>query len=345
MDGLVSKFLSNIDDSGREFVSTIYEQLGGAMDNVFRLMLIIYVIWWGLNVMSGRQSITPIEAAYRLGRAMLIFWLITSWDTFSQTVYELVQSIPEEVGKTVMSGVSQISGGSANDPTAIGQIFDRLYEDGKKVAEQVYTGSLMDIFGAILALIVLVFVLVFTAIAVAAIIAAKIMLYIVLALAPVWIILALYRWSTRFWDGFISLTANLIIQQILIYGFLGFYSSLITRALNMAVNGGGDMTGKVAYVMPLLLVTLVGIYVLMQIPMLASILAGSAPVGTMGAHRAIWQNLKTVGRGTAAGGRGGKAFMRQATRGRQRLADDLGRREAARSLIAANARNNSAPLA
>lgn len=347
MDGLISRLLGSIDDTGREFVSTIYEQLGSNMHGIFRLMLIIYVIWWGLNVMGGRESVSPIEAAYRLGRAMLIFWFVTSWDTFSGSIYVLVQSIPEEVGKAVMSGVAAAGGGGGgpSDPTAIGQLFDNLYEQGKRIAEQVYTGSLMDIFGAILAIVVLLAVLIFTGIAVAAIVAAKIMLFIVVALAPIWIILALYRWSFRFWDGFITLTANLIIQQILIYGFLGFYGNLINRSLNMAVNGGSDITGKVAYVLPLILVTLIGIYVLHQITNLASVLSGGGLMQTTGAFGAAGHSSRFAGRAANVPVQGGVSFMRQSTRGRERLASDISRRKAARDLIAANARQNSAPLA
>lgn len=73
---------------------------------------------------------------------------------------------------------------------------------------------------------------------------------------------------------FLSLTTFLMIQQILIYGFLGFYFSLVNAALNTATSGGATMDSKMSLVLPLVLVTIIGIYVLMQIPSIASILNG-----------------------------------------------------------------------
>lgn len=352
MNGVITSIMTNIDDQGLAIVGDIYRKLGAEAENLFTLMLTVYVIWWGYGILAGRESITPIDAAYRLGRACLIYWFATSWDTFSITIYELVQAIPDRVGALIMNAMSTHTGSTVKDVHAIPGLFDQLYEKGQVIVAQIYTGSMFDFLGALLAALVLVVVMLFSGIAVAAILAAKVMLFIVLALAPVWIILALYQWSSRYWDGFITLAGNLIIQQILIYAFLGFYSGMITSSLNLATSGGEDMSGKISYILPLVLITLVGIYVLIQIPMLASTLSGSMSANTIGAWGGgIMRSLRGGGNAARMGGRGamgaGRAavsFGRQSTAGRQQLGADIARRSAARSMIANNVRSNSRPL-
>lgn len=347
MNGLAASILGGIDNIGEDFVRTVYMQLGNAMGNVFTLMLTLYIAWWGYSILSGRESISPIEAAYRLGRAVIIYLLLTGWGTFSATIYQLVQSIPDEVGKVIVGAVSRATGDQLSDQAAIPALIDNLYQGAQDVANQVYSGSFYDIFGALLSLLVLLSAIIFAALAIAAIIAAKVMLFITLALAPIWIILWLYRWSSRMSEGFLSLTTFLMIQQILIYGFLGFYFSLVNAALNTATSGGATMDSKMSLVLPLVLVTIIGIYVLMQIPSIASILNGGGYLSTVGAYnpyRNFGRNAVRYSGARWAAGRAARGARQLATNSfrspRAARADD-----AARSAIQQGARDNARPLA
>ncbi|TIS17863.1 MAG: type IV secretion system protein [Mesorhizobium sp.] len=335
MNGLATSILGGIDDVGKGFVSGVYMQLGYALGNVYALMLTIYIIWWGYSILSGRETISPIESAYRLGRAVVIYLLLNGWGTFSETIYKLVQAVPNEIGKIIVGAVSRATGNQLSDQDAIPALIDNLYQGAQDVANQVYSGTFYDIFGALLSTIVLLAAIIFSALAIAAIIAAKIMLFITLALAPVWIVLWLYRWSTRISEGFITLTTYLIIQQILIYGFLGFYFSLVNLALNTATSGGASVDNKMSMVLPLVLVTIIGIYVLMQIPAIASILNGGGYLSTVGAYRSYGNVPGNVARFSGA---------RFVANRWQRLRSSRAS-EAARSSIQQAARDNARPLA
>ncbi|WP_292363466.1 type IV secretion system protein [Mesorhizobium sp.] len=335
MNGLATSILGGIDDVGRGFVSRVYMQLGYALGNVYALMLTVYIIWWGYSILSGRETISPIESAYRLGRAVVIYLLLKGWGTFSETIYKLVQAVPSEIGKIIVGAVSRATGNQLSDQDAIPALIDNLYRGAQDVANQVYSGTFYDIFGALLSTIVLLAAIIFSALAIAAIIAAKIMLFITLALAPVWIVLWLYRWSTRMSEGFISLTTYLIIQQILIYGFLGFYFSLVNLALNTATSGGASVDNKMSMVLPLVLVTIIGIYVLMQIPAIASILNGGGYLSTVGAYRSYGKVPSNVVRYSGA---------RFVANRWQRLRSSRSS-EAARSSIQQATRDNARPLA
>jgi len=346
MNGLATSILDGIDGVGQGFVSSVYMQLGNALGPIFTGMLILYVVWWGYTIISGRETISPIEAAYRLGRVVIIYMLLNHWGTFSDTIYKLVQAIPDEVGKIIIGAVSRATGNQLSDQHAIPALIDNLYRGAQDVAKQVYTGSMFDILGAILSAIVLMAAIIFSAIAIAAIIAAKIMLFIALALAPIWIVLWLYRWSSRISEGFISLTTYLIIQQVLIYGFLGFYFSLVNLALNTALAGGASADSKMSMVLPLVLVTIIGIYIFTQLPAITAILNGAGYIDTTGAQRPYrnsadraWRSGKWAGRTLGAAYRG--FTKRRAGRREARGAST----EAAKAAIQRGVRENGAPLA
>lgn len=333
---IISDLLNGIDHAGGNFVEVLYKRIGLYLDPVFFSMLVLYVIWWGYSIMAAKSSASPLEAAERLGKAMFIYWMVTNWAPFSDSLYTLVQSIPDILAQRIVKTLSVSTGGAGTELSGIPAMFDQLYAAAIKVVGQIYTGSLMDVFGGLLSIIIIIFTLLFIGVALAAIIAAKVMLFIVLALGPVWIILALFRYSYRFTDGFLTVCAQLVIQQVLIYGFLGFYFYMVTLSADVAQNGGGDdIAGKLANVMPLLLVTVVGFYVLLQIPLIASTLTGGSPLSAVGAYSGMKRSVLGAGRAvggvTRPVGRAGQSFMRQSTQGRRMQAAASIQREAARN--------------
>ncbi|MER9375511.1 type IV secretion system protein [Mesorhizobium sp. M0491] len=325
---IISDLLSGVDQAGARFVEVLYKRIGLYSENLFFAMLLLYVVIWGYMQIFGRSTASPLEAAWRLGRAMFIYWMVTNWAPFSETIYTLVQSIPEVLANRIVQTVSSTTGTQVSSVDAVPAMFDALYEATLRVMPELYTSVLTDFFGALLAIIIIIFTLLFIGVAVAAIIAAKVLLFIILALGPVWIIMALFNYSFKFTEGFFSVTANLVVQQLLIYGFLGFYYYMVQLSVSAMEGGGGtDITGKLSHVMPLLLVTLVGFYVLLQIPIIAGILTGSGPIGTAGAIHGIRRSARgTVDNAvTRTATRAGSSLLRRSAEGRPRFAADVGK--------------------
>ncbi|TIW40433.1 MAG: type IV secretion system protein [Mesorhizobium sp.] len=318
--------MNGVDQAGTRFVEVLYKRIGLYSENLFFAMLVLYVVIWGYMQIFGRSTASPLEAAWRLGRAIAIYWFVTNWAPFSETIYTLVQAIPEILANRIVQTISSTTGTQVSSVDAVPAMFDALYEATLRVVPELYTSVLTDFFGALLAIIIIVFTLLFIGVAVAAIIAAKVLLFIILALGPVWIIMALFNYSFKFTEGFFTVTANLVVQQLLIYGFLGFYYYMVQLSVSAMEGGAGtDITGKLSHVMPLLLVTLVGFYVLLQIPIIAGILTGSGPIGTAGAIGGMLRSARgtmnnTVTRTTA---RVGGSFVRRSTEGRASFAEDM----------------------
>lgn len=302
---IISDIFEKLDNIGETFISNAYEGLALQVTVLFGSMLTLYVIWWGYMILAGRDGFSVPEAAWRLGRAFFIYYMATNWDAFSATLYQLVQAVPNLISDTIIESIAGSSGildGGTDDTTGVVKILDAVFETAGKVYEQVATGT-FEYVGALIGAVVFVVAMIFIAVAAAAILAAKLMLFITLALAPVFIILALYRWTFRFTDGWLLLMVNLMVTQTLMMSFLAFLYQLIELAINTANNTATE--SKLSYVAPFVIVCLLGIVVFRFIPSFAAAIVG----GTM------------LGQGDTAfiGGRRSLALAEQQVSGRARI--------------------------
>jgi type IV secretion system protein VirB6 len=192
---IISDIFEKLDNIGETFIQNAYEGLAHQVNVVFGSMLTLYVLWWGYMILAGRDGFSVPEAAWRLGRAFFIYYMATNWGAFSATLYKLVQEVPNLISDTIIESIAGSGGtldGGTGDTTGVVKILDAVFETAGKIYEQVATGT-FEFVGALIGAIVFVVAMIFIAVAAAAILAAKLMLFITLALAPVFIILALYR--------------------------------------------------------------------------------------------------------------------------------------------------------
>ena len=276
---IISDIFAKLDGIGETFIKNAYDGLALQVNVLFGSMLTLYVIWWGYMILAGRDGFSVPEAAWRLGRAFAIYFMATNWGAFSATLYQLVQSVPNLISDTIIESIAGSGGaldGGTGDTTGVVKILDAVFETAGKIYEQVATGT-FEYVGALIGAIVFVVAMIFIAVAAAAILAAKLMLFITLALAPGFIILALYRWTFRFTDGWLLLMVNLMVTQTLMMAFLAFLYQLIELAINTANNTATE--SKLSYVAPFVIVCLLGIVVFRFIPAFASAITGGAAIG------------------------------------------------------------------
>lgn len=276
---IISDIFAKLDAIGETFISNAYSGLALQVNVIFGSMLTLYVVWWGYMILAGRDGFSVPEAAWRLGRAFFIYYMATNWGAFSATIYKLVQTVPNIISDTIIASIAGHGGvldGGTEDTTGVVKILDAVFETAGKVYEQVATGT-FEFVGALIGAVVFVVAMIFIAVAAAAILAAKLMLFITLALAPVFIVLALYRWTFRFTEGWLTLMVNLMVTQTLMMAFLAFLYQLIELAINTANNTATE--SKLSYVAPFVIVCLLGIVVFRLIPAFAATIVGGGVPG------------------------------------------------------------------
>ncbi|CAK7261647.1 MULTISPECIES: type IV secretion system protein [unclassified Shinella] len=322
---IISDIFSKLDAIGETFIKNAYDGLALQVNVLFGSMLTLYVLWWGYMILAGRDGFSVPEAAWRFGRAFFIYYMATNWGAFSATIYKLVQEVPNLISDTIIESIAGSGGaldGGTGDTTGVVKILDAVFETAGKIYEQVATGT-FEYVGALIGAIVFVVAMTFIAVAAAAILAAKLMLFITLALAPVFIILALYRWTFRFTDGWLLLMVNMMVTQTLMMAFLAFLYQLIELAINTANNTATE--SKLSYVAPFVIVCLLGIVVFRFIPSFAASIVGGSVLGQ--------------GDSAFMGGRRSVAYAERQATGRARiLRAGLGRRRTSSDVQAARAR-------
>jgi type IV secretion system protein VirB6 len=342
---VISDMLKTVDQTSEAFIETAYGGLGLQVEFLFRSMLILYVVWWGYMILAGRANGSPIEIAFKLMRAFFIYFMATNWDAFAATLFVLAQKVPEIISDTIIKAVAGSAGleSGSDDVSGVVRILDAVFEAALKIWEQVTSDTLGYITGAFVGTVVFVFAMFFIGFAVAAILAAKLMLAITLALAPVFIILALYQYTTRYTDGFLTLVAQLVVGQIMIYSFLGLYYKMIAMAIS--ATEGQAIESKLAYVAPFVLVCLIGSYVLSQIQVLAATITSGQGVNLMSAGRGIRNSARDSVRGIASAGNGAatgtRKLMGMANRLDKAAVNAFERRDAQRQTMQRETKKNS----
>ena len=103
-------------------------------------------------------------------------------------------------------------------------------------------------------------------------------MWLLLALAPVFIILLLFGATSRFFSGWLSSIAQYFVVQVLVYAFLAFYVSLIQQSID-ALNGvANSKSATWATIGPVVLLAIIGILLLSQINNVAAAVAGGVPI-------------------------------------------------------------------
>jgi type IV secretion system protein VirB6 len=311
MNTIISDFLTRLDQTGQSFVQNIYQALAGELGGLFRVLLIFYVVWWGYEILRGRASALPLEMAERLARVFFVYAVATQWDVFSVLIATVATQVPENIGNLIVQTIGGGGGGGAGaGRSAVLNAFNALYDAGVRLVGSVYTGTFYDIFGALLASIILIAAMLFLGLALGILVASKLLLFIALALAPLFIILAIFGVTFRFTQGYLNLVLSLMVSVVLLYAFMGFYIEIVNTVIGFTGSPQTGIAQKIAQVIPFIFVCICGFYVVYQIPSIAFAITGAATDATRPGRAAIGQS-RLIGTGTGRlAGRAGLAIGR-----------------------------------
>lgn len=288
MDFNITTVLQKVDQFGTNYVSQAYQNLssaltGGGHTGVAGLLLTLYVIFWAISIWQGTSQGTLGEAIFRLFRAFVIYTLATSWGDFQKYVYTFANETPSSIGNSLLTSVSSnVTGTSAglnsvdSVQTALQNIWDSL---AKSTEAFIKSLGVLNFGGYVLAAIILVVGALLVGYALFLIILSKIFLWLLLALAPVFIVLLLFGYTTRFLSGWITSIIQYMCVQILVYAFCAFFISITQTYFDAVNRANGAATTTLTEAAPLILICLVGVLLLSQITNVAASLAGGIAIG------------------------------------------------------------------
>ncbi len=286
----ITSLLQSVDQIGQNYVSTAYRALSSALTSggatgVGGLLLTLYVIVWGIGIWQGTASGGPADHAFRLFRAFLIYALATGWNDFQTIAYNGLNQGPSAIGNALLSAVTSAgsTGTSANLTSVDGvqSALQNMWDTTNSATEAFLQNAGITNWGPyIFAAVFYVVMALLIGFAIFLIILSKLFMWLLLALAPVFIILLLFGVTSRYFSGWVGALVQYFLVQVLVYAFLAFYVSLIQQSID-ALNGvASSKSASWATIGPVVLLAIIGTLLLAQINNVAAAIAGGVPISS-----------------------------------------------------------------
>lgn len=286
----ITSLLQSVDQIGQNYVSTAYQALSSALTSggatgVGGLLLTLYVIVWGIGIWQGTVSGGPADHAFRLFRAFLIYALATGWNDFQTFAYNGMNQGPSAIGNALLSAVTSASstGTSANLTSVDGvqSALQNMWDTTNSATEAFLQNAGITNWGPyIFAAVFYVVMALLIGFALFLIILSKLFMWLLLALAPVFIILLLFGVTSRYFSGWLGALVQYFLVQVLVYAFLAFYVSLVQQSID-ALNGvASSKSVSWGTIGPVVLLAIIGTLLLAQINNVAAAIAGGVPISS-----------------------------------------------------------------
>jgi type IV secretion system protein VirB6 len=286
---LVTDLLSNVDRAGNTYVANAYGALAqslteGGPVSVGSLMLTLYVIFWGIGIWQGTASGGPSDHAFRLFRAFLIYALATEWGSFQSLVYTAMNDGPAAIGNSLLNTVGSMNntGLSINltSVNAVQTALQNLWDTtGNAVAAFVKNAGITNPGPYVIAAILLIAMAILIGFGLFLIILSKVFMWLLLGLAPIFIVLLLFGVTSRFFSGWFATLVQYFIVQVMVYSFIAFYVGLTHQFFDRLNTANNNYTTTFADIAPIILVAIIGVLLLHQLNAVAASIAGGIPMG------------------------------------------------------------------
>ena len=284
----ITTLLQTVDQLGQNYVSSAYQALASAATSgggtgVAGLLLTLYVIFWGVGIWQGTATGGPADHAFRLFRAFLIYAMATSWGDFQTFAYNAMNSGPSAIGNALLNVVTTANNtGTAanlNSVNGVQSALQNMWNTTNSATEAFLQNAGITNWGPyIFAAVFYVVMALLIGFAIFLIILSKMFMWLLLALAPVFIILLLFGATTRFFGGWMSALVQYFVVQVLVYAFLAFYVSLIQQSIDTLNGVANSKSATWATIGPVVLMAIIGVLLLSQINNVAAAIAGGVPI-------------------------------------------------------------------
>ncbi len=284
----ITSLLQSVDQIGQNYVSTAYQALANAVTSggaggVGGLLLTLYVIFWGVGIWQGTATGGPADHAFRLLRAVLIYAMATKWADFQTLAYNALNDGPSAIGNALLSAVTTANNTGTsvnlNSVNGVQTALQNMWNTTNSATEAFLQNAGITNWGPyIFAAVFYVVMAILIGFALFLIVLSKMFMWLLLALAPVFIILLLFGVTTRFFSGWMNSLVQYFLVQVLVYAFLAFYVSLIQQTIDTLNGVANTKQATWATIGPVVLLAIIGILLLSQINNVAAAIAGGVPI-------------------------------------------------------------------
>lgn len=279
----LTQLFRGVDTFGTNFVQQTYQALAQALTagsvNVAALMLTLYLIFWGVGIWQGTAKGGPSDHAFRLFRAFAIYAMATGWADFQVLVYRFMNDGPSAIGNALLATVSANATGTSanlNSTNGVHTALQNLYLTAGNTASAYLQNAGVLNFGAyVFAGILMLAMVILVAFGAFLIILSKLFMWLLLALAPLFIIMLLFGVTSRYFSGWANTLVTYFIVQVLVYGTIAFIISIAQTYIDAVNTANNTASTNLGQILPVILIAVVGTLLLAQIQTIAMGITGT----------------------------------------------------------------------
>jgi type IV secretion system protein VirB6 len=283
----ITGLFDKVGDFGHTYTQKTYQSLASAMGgtgvatSLLTAALTLYVVHYGISVWNGSADGSVKEATLRLVRVAVIYTLATKWAEFQTFVFDIIDKGPDALGEAMLSS----TGGSYTSETTVRGGLQTFWDTSLKMSDKLLANAGYLSWGPyVQSTAFLIGVAIFLVLAIGSIMFCKAFLWILLALAPITISMALFPQTVRVTLGWVTTLLYFFFFQVVVYAYLGFYLSITDSyfaGVNTTIDNAQVTWGTIA---PFLLIAYGGIATMSALPIVVGMLVGSAGVGPRRPH-------------------------------------------------------------
>ena len=280
------------------YVNDVAASISGAITPVATTLLTIYVMLWGWSMMRGVINEPVMDGASRIVRLSLIVGTALTVGYYNAFLSDMLWNSPDVLAGYIASGYSN----STTNTQFLDSLMSQIYDLGDAYWQKANAGSAMlpipDLGLTAIAILIWAAGLLTTAYGAFLLALSKMALAIILGVGPLFILLAMFEPTRRFFDAWIGQALNYVFLVMLTAAAIKLVMTIIQTYLTDVTTGGVLADPAISQALPAIVLSVVGLLVMMQLPSIASALGGGVAIGTLGAvGNAVGRARNTAGAG------------------------------------------------
>ncbi|MBY4677960.1 type IV secretion system protein [Marinobacterium arenosum] len=296
---------ANVDNLTHDYILVSTQALITWFTPMFRSLLIIFVVFWGIAHIRGAIQETVKDGMLRVIKVGFIVELALTVGQYNSLVVDAFYKGPDQIAEIIGDAASSLPALESESSESSRTMLDNMATMGFRLGLNAWEKGAIwgngDFGMYFVALIIFAAIALLTAYAGYLLLMSKIALAILLAVGPLFIAMILFESSKRFFESWLGQVMNFGLVAVLAIGVLKLLLSMFSTYLNKLTESGNiGLEDTVA----LAILSIINILVLRQVPQISSALAGGISLTSQGAFTDLAQRLGGATRrlGRAANG-------------------------------------------
>lgn len=294
--GFYTAFFDLIDNTLGTFIGNTVSNTISAINPVVYTMLLIALGWFGWSSMMGVHDMPIKQLAVKMIQWSVVISIATNTGLHSQYIVNFFWQSPDALANAIIQSTG------ANGSISSISFIDRLFVKFDDIANQFnQQGITFSDFGAslgnkIFAWIIWIMGGLLTMTAAFQFIMAKTALAVLIGVSPIFIILAIWTNTRKFFESWLGQVLNYMFLPMLTAAFI----SVVLTALDQLLPQAGGVTEQKAIEM--IALTGVSLFLIVQVPSIASALGGGVAINTFDIERKMGAKARNLANNAATWG-------------------------------------------